>query len=362
MSQSPSEFKAIGLLNLKDWPNAKSFSYKPYQARPQDVDIKIISCGICGSDLHASKGHWGDIPVPRAFGHEIVGEIVALGDEVDRSKYKIGQRVGVGAQCDSCGECYRCNNHKANCCRKGTHLYLHSYPDGTLVQGGYASHIRVNSRFAIPIPEGLASEDASPMLCGGITGFRPLLTYGVKKGTKVGVSGIGGIGHMTIMFAKALGAEVTAISRSNSKKALATQIGADHFVATNEEGFEEKYADTLDLIVNTASDFEPESFNKVTSMLKPDGRVTFITAPPVGTQISLEPMFYLINGYHIGGSAIGSPEEIEYMLKLAAEHNIKPMIETFDISEENVKKAWERVDKGDVRFRAVLTGYDKFFK
>ncbi|KAG7789248.1 hypothetical protein KL910_002946 [Ogataea haglerorum] len=357
------DIKAIGIVNsLKDWPEVQQFTYKPHKGRPQDVDIKILACGICGSDLHASKGNWGDLPLPMAFGHEIIGVIVAIGEGVDSSKYKIGDRVGVGPECDSCGKCWRCEHDHENCCRDIKTLYLGSYEDGTPVQGGYASHIRVNSKFVIHIPEKLETEYAAPLMCGGITGFRPLISYGVKKGTRVGIYGLGGIGHMTLMFAKALGAEVTVISRGASKKELAKRLGADHYIATSEEGFEAKNYDTLDLIVSTGSDFEPESLAKVISMLRPDGRLTFITLPPNGVKLELIPIFYLTNCVHIGGSAIGSPKEIEYMLQVAADHDIKPMIETFDISEDNVKKAWMKVDSGDIRFRAVLTGYDKFFK
>lgn len=352
------EIKAIGVLNYENWPEAKSFSYKPEPLRDYDVDIKIECCGICGSDIHAANGDWGKPYVPLAVGHEIIGEVVNAGPD---SRFKVGDRVGVGAQCDSCGDCYRCDNHFENCCEKYVDTYLDNHHSGAPTHGGYASHIRINSKFAFKIPEKMNSIDAAPLLCGGVTGFRPLLTYGVKKGTKVGINGIGGIGHMTIMFAKAMGAEVTAISRTDSKKELAISLGADHYIATNEEGYSEKYADSLDLIVNTGSSFTEGSIDGILGLLKPYGQMIYITAPPVDEMLTIKPFQLLKTCISVGGSGIGSPKDIEQMLELAAEHNIKPMIETVDISEENVSECWKRMEKGDVKFRFVLTGYDKYF-
>jgi alcohol dehydrogenase (NADP+) len=201
----------------------------------------------------------------------------------------------------------------------------------------------------------------APLLCGGITALRPMMTYGVKKGTRVGINGIGGIGHMAILFAKALGAEVTAISRNNNKKELALSLGADHYIATNEEDFAQKYEDSLDLIVNTAFTFNEGEMDGVLNLLSPFGQLIFITAPPITERLALSPMQMLMSNISVAGSMIGSPSDIEYMLKLASEHNIKPMIETLDISVENVKTAWERMLKNDVKFRFVLTGYEKYF-
>lgn len=356
---SISEIKAVGVLDFENWPEAKSFTYKPQPLRDYDVDIKIECCGICGSDIHAANGDWGKPYTPLAVGHEIVGLVVNAGPN---ARFQVGDRVGVGAQCDSCGDCYRCDNDFENSCKNYVDTYLDNHiADGAPTQGGYASHIRINSKFAFKIPDNMSSIDVAPLLCGGVTGFRPLLTYGVKKGTKVGVNGIGGIGHMTIMFAKALGAEVTAISRTNAKKELALSLGADHFIATNEEDYTEKFSDSLDLIVNTGSSFTEGSIDGILSLLKPYGQMTFITLPPVTEQLTIAPFLLVKTSISIGGSGIGSPKDIELMLKLASEHNIKPMIETINISDENVTEAWKRMEKGDVKFRFVLTGYDKFF-
>ncbi|GMM32484.1 hypothetical protein DAMA08_052290 [Martiniozyma asiatica (nom. inval.)] len=358
MSSPITEIRAIGVHDYDNWLDAKEFTYKPQDLRPYDVDIEIECCGICGSDIHCAKGDWFRDYTPIAVGHEIIGKVVAAGPE---SRHQIGDRVGVGAQCDSCDSCVRCEDKYENTCKKQVGTYMGKYEaTGVYSQGGYASHIRVNSKFAFKIPENLESKYVAPLLCGGVTGFSPLLAYGVKKGTKVGVNGIGGIGHMTILFAKAMGAEVTAISRNDKKKELAKELGADHYIATNEENFAQ-YEDSLDLIVNTGSSFSEGAISQVLSLLKPHGKLTFITAPPLSETLNLVPFQLLMSNISVGGSLIGSPLEIEQMLQIASENNIKPWVETIDISEENVRKAWERMEAGDVKFRFVLTGYDKYF-
>ncbi|KAG0670767.1 hypothetical protein C6P42_003777, partial [Pichia californica] len=349
------EIRAIGVHDYDNWLEPKEFTYVPQELRPEDVEIKIEACGICGSDIHAANGDWGKPYVPLAVGHEIVGIVTATGE---KSRFKIGDRVGVGAQCDSCHDCKRCESRHPNGCRGMIGTYQGVYPNGKTTQGGYASHIRVNSEFAFKIPDNLSSVDVAPLLCGGITAFRPLITANVGPGTKVGVNGIGGIGHMAILFAKALGAEVTAISRNDKKKQLATELGADHYISTDEENFSTKHQDSLDFIINTGSSFSEGHFADVMDLLTLYGRMIFITAPPATEKLTLSPFQLLKSSSSVGGSIIGSPDDIEYMLKVASENNIKPMIETIDISEENVKTAWERMVKGDVRFRFVLTGYD----
>ncbi|OWB66909.1 oxidoreductase activity protein [[Candida] boidinii] len=357
----PEEFTAIGVHDFDKWLEPKEFTYKPRPPRPYDVDIKVECCGICGSDIHAANGDWGRPYAPVAVGHEIIGEVVRVGDGVE--KLKVGDRVGVGAQCDSCGECIRCSNHHENNCKKNVGTYFGFYEDVNVPsQGGYANYFRANEKFMFKIPDSLESKYAASLMCGGITGFRPLMTAGVKKGTKVGVSGIGGIGHMTILFAKALGAEVTAISRNHKKEELAKQLGADHYIATSDEDFEVKNADSLDVIVNTGSSLTGGNLDKVLQLLVPYGQFISITAPPLNEKMTINPMVLLANNVSVSGSAIGSPADIEYMLKVAAEHDIKPWIEEVPISETNVSTAWKRMEDGDVKFRFVLTDYNKCFK
>ena len=357
----PEKFDSVGVVDYDKWLEPKRFQHKPQALRDDDVDIEVEACGICGSDIHAANGDWGRPYVPLAVGHEIVGKIAAVGPNV--TKFKVGDRVGVGAQCDSCGKCIRCHEGTENHCKEMVATYQAFYKEtNTPTQGGYSNFVRLNSRFTFKIPDSLSSTDAAPLLCGGITGFRPLMTAGVKKGTKVGVNGIGGIGHMTILFAKAMGAEVTAISRNDKKKALAKELGADNYISTSEEGFDEKHAGELDVIVNTGSSFSEGSINRIIKLIRPRGKLIFITGPPADEKLVLDPLTFLLSGVSIEGSIIGAPNEIEHMLEFVAEHKIKPWIETIDISEENVATAWKRMEDGDVKFRFVLTGYDKYFK
>ncbi|SCU79008.1 LADA_0A09164g1_1 [Lachancea dasiensis] len=357
------KFDAIGVLDFDHWTDAKKFSYSPPLLGPNDIELKIEVCAVCGSDIHAANGDWGRTYTPLAVGHEIVGNITALGDNVDKIKFNLGDRVGVGAQINSCGKCLRCLRNRQQNCKDfvGTYQGVDK-KNGFETQGGYASHIRVNSDFVFRIPDQLDSTIVAPLLCGGITGFKPLITGEVKQGSKVGVIGVGGIGHMSILFAKALGAEVTAISRSNRKKEDALKLGADHFVATAEKGSLDSHVDTLDLLVMTASSFSESDIDQTLSLLVAGGRAIFITNPPAQEKLTLTPPTMLSNEYHIGGSAIGSPHDIEYMLKLAAEKQIKPWVQTVDINEESVSDVWKKMVKGDVRYRYVFTGYDKYFK
>ncbi|CAH2352541.1 NADP-dependent alcohol dehydrogenase 6 [[Candida] railenensis] len=357
----PEKFDSIGVLDYDKWLEPKHFQHTPQALRDDDVDIEVEACGICGSDIHAANGDWGRPYVPLAVGHEIVGKIAAVGPNV--TKFKVGDRVGVGAQCDSCGKCLICHDGKENYCKSMIGTYQGFYKEtNTPTQGGYSNFVRLNSRFTFKIPDAISSADAAPLLCGGITGFRPLMTADVKKGTKVGVNSIGGIGHMTILFAKAMGAEVTAISRNDKKQGLAKELGADHYISTSEEGFEEKHAYELDVIVNTGSSFSEGSVNSMLKLIRPGGKLISITGPPADEKLVIDPFTFLLSGVSIEGSAIGSPKDIEYMLEFIAEHKIKPWIETIDISEENVATAWQRMVDGDVKFRFVLTGYDKYFK
>ncbi|VEU23680.1 DEKNAAC104827 [Brettanomyces naardenensis] len=356
-------FEEIEAIGICDWNKLepKRFTYKPQYLRPYDVDVKIIACGICGSDIHCIKGHYGKPFLPLAVGHEIVGYIVGMGAEVDKKKFAIGDRVGVGPECDSCGKCWRCEHGIENNCEQMVTTFHGTYPSGVHSQGGYANYVRVNNKFAFRIPDDLDTISAAPLMCGGITGYRPLLTAGVKKGTKVGVSGIGGIGHMTILFAKALGAEVTAISRNDKKREIAKKLGADHYVSMEDAKFPSEFKNSLDVIVNTASSFSEGRVKSVMSMMRPYGKFIFVTAPGAGQKLELDPGFMILGSYSVSGSAAGSPEEIDGMLQLAAAKQIKPWVETLDINEKNVTQAWKRMEEGDVRFRFVLTGYDKCF-
>lgn len=356
----PETIDAVGITDFTKWSQPERFSYKPQAFRDEDVDIEIDACGICGSDVWAASGHWGEPYKPVALGHEIIGRIVKVGPKT-KAGLKLGDRVGVGAQCDCDDTCIPCKAGFDCNCKNSVFTYFGTYPETKInTHGGNASHIRLNSKFVFKIPDSIETIHAAPLLCGGITGFSPLLQNKVGKGSKVGVAGIGGIGHMTILFAKALGAEVTAISRSHSKEEDAKKLGADHFVAIADED-NSKYEFSLDLIVNTSSSFTGTSFESMFALLKPRGKVVYITAPPVGEKITLTPQSLVSRNVAIGGSLLGTTEEIQYMLDFAAEHNIKPWVQTVELSEVNLGQAWQKVLDGDVKYRFTVVGYDKFF-
>ncbi|CCD23000.1 NAD(P)-dependent alcohol dehydrogenase NDAI_0A08470 [Naumovozyma dairenensis CBS 421] len=358
-STSPAKFQGIAVLDHKDWKNPKKVEFEPKPFYPNDIDIKIECCGVCGSDIHAAAGHWGDLEKPLVVGHEVIGTVVRLGENCN-SGLKLGDRVGVGAQVFSCLDCERCKSNNEPYCPSFVTTYGQSYKDGYSSKGGYADYIRVHEHFAVPIPENIPSHLAAPLMCGGITVFSPLLRNGCGPGKKVGIVGIGGIGHMGLIFAKAMGAEVYAISRTSAKKEDAMKLGADHFIATKEEpDWGTKYFDTFDLIVVCANSLTDVDFNVVPKAMKVGGNIVSICVPEQNEVLNLKPFGLL--GVSISNSALGGVKEIKELLDLVSKNNLKIWVETLPIGEEGVKQAFERMDKGDVKYRFTLTDYDKEF-
>jgi uncharacterized zinc-type alcohol dehydrogenase-like protein len=289
--------------------------------------------------LHLIDNDWGMSKYPFIPGHEIVGIVTGMGSEVtDRT---LGQRVGIGWQADSCGVC--------EWCRQGDeHLCAKSQPTCIGRNGGYADSIRVNSKFAIPVPDGLESENVAPLLCGGITVYSPLRNWGARPSSRVGVVGIGGLGHMALQFARAFGCEVTAFSTSKDKEAEARELGAHHFINTRENGGLKKAAGTFDLILSTVSG--DEDFQSFINALRPKGTLMVLGASPSPIQIA---GFSLISGQKaVAGSPTGSPRDLREMLDVAARHKVKAITERFAMKDAN--KAVEKVKKNQVRYRAVL--------
>lgn len=356
----PEQFQGIAVVDREDWKHPKKITFKPKDFHPHDVDIEIECCGVCGSDIHRAASHWGPVEIGQVVGHEIIGRIVKLGSECS-SGLKIGDRVGVGAQVFSCLECDRCKEGNEPYCPKFVSTYARKYADGYISQGGYASHVRLHEHFAVPIPEKIPSILAAPLMCGGITVFSPLLRNGCAPNKKVGIVGIGGIGHMGVIFAKAMGAEVYAFSRRNNKKEDALKLGADHYIATLEDkDWADKLTDTFDLIVVCASSLTDIHIDEYVKTMKIGSKIISIAAPSLEETLTLSPMG--LKGITIGNSALGSVEEIKIMLDLVAKKNLKIWVETIPISEKGVNEAFERMDKGDVRYRFTLTDYDKEFK
>ncbi|CCC69292.1 hypothetical protein NCAS_0C03020 [Naumovozyma castellii] len=356
---SPEKFQGIAVLDHKDWKNPKKVQFDPRKLYDHDIEIKVECCGVCGSDIHAASGNWGDLTKPLVVGHEIIGTVVRLGENCN-SGLKLGDRVGVGAQVFSCLDCERCKNDNEPYCEGFVTTYGQDYPDGYSSKGGYADYFRVHEHFAVPIPENIPSHLAAPLMCGGLTVYSPLVRNGCGPNKKVGIVGIGGIGHQGLLFAKAMGAEVYAISRTSAKKEDAMKLGADHFIATKEEpDWGTKYFDTFDLIVVCASSLTDVDFNTVPNTMKIGGSIVSISVPEQNETLSLKP--FGLKGVSISNSALGSISEMRDLLKLVSENNIKLWVETIPIGEKGVKEAFERMDKGDCRYRFTLVDYDNEF-
>ncbi len=315
------------------------FKYDPGELGSQEVEIAIAHCGICHSDLHLIANDWGISQYPFIPGHEIVGTVTAIGSGV--LSLEVGQRVGLGWQSNSCGVCEWCTRGMENLCphSEGTCVHRH---------GGYADRVRANARFVIPIPDALGSEQTAPLLCGGITVYSPLRTHGVNASSRVGVVGIGGLGHLAIQFARAFGAEVTAFSTSAAKEEEARALGAHNFVNTRESKAMKDVAGTMDFILNTAN--ADQDWGVYVAALRPTGTLCFVGVPPSPVSVHAFP---LINGQRsVSGSPTGSPYRLKEMLDVAARHGVKATVESFPMAQANA--AIDKVKKSKVRYRAVL--------
>ncbi|TKJ92957.1 alcohol dehydrogenase [Paenibacillus sp. CFBP13512] len=317
------------------------------ELRPNDILIDIKFSGICHSDIHSAYDEWGGGIFPMVPGHEIAGVVEAVGTDV--TKFAVGDRVGVGCFVDSCGECEYCLQGDEQYCTKGVvQTYNSRDYDGNPTYGGYSQKIVVTDRFVVSIPEALGLDVASPLLCAGITTYSPLKHWNIGPGKKVAIVGVGGLGHLAIQFAHALGAEVTVLSRSMTKKDEAIGFGADHYYATGDAETFTTLANKFDLILNTVS--ANLDVNAYLSMLRVDGTLVNVGAPADQDQYSV---FSLIMGRRsLAGSLVGGIPETQEMLNFAAEHNIAPMIEV--IGADYVGEAYERVVNSDVRYRFVI--------
>jgi uncharacterized zinc-type alcohol dehydrogenase-like protein len=314
---------------------------------PRDVLIDISFCGICHSDIHHCRGEWGDVPYPAVPGHEIAGLVAAVGAEVTR--HAVGDRVGVGCMVNSCRECENCRKGLEQYCLPGnTQTYGSVDRDGTITRGGYSTHVVVDEDFVVRIPDGLALEVAAPLLCAGITTYSPLRHWGAGPGKRVAVVGLGGLGHMAVKIAHALGAEVTVLSRSLSKRDDGLRLGAAHYYATSDPQTFKALAGRFDLIINTVSaEIDITAF---LGLLATDGALVNVGAPPDPLPVRVFPL--LVQRRSFAGSGIGGIAETQEMLDFCAEQGIGPEIEV--ISADRINDAWERVLASDVRYRFVI--------
>jgi len=324
------------------------FEFDRRDPRPDDIVIEIAYCGICHSDIHTARGEWGATYYPCVPGHEVVGRVVQVGKRVKR--FKVGDLAGVGCFVDSCGKCPSCKSHEEQFCAGHTvFTYNSTELDGkTQTFGGYSSHITVKDKYALKIKKGQPLERIAPLLCAGITTYSPLKRYGTKKGKKVGVVGLGGLGHMAVKIAKAMGAEVTVFSTSPNKEKDARKLGAKNFVITSAPENFAAYAGKLDLIIDTVS--AKHDFSPYLSTLKIDGTHVLVGAAPEPNEVEA---FSLIFGRkRLAGSLIGGIKETQEMLDFCARKKVFADIEL--IPAEKINEAYERTIKGQVKYRFVI--------
>jgi alcohol dehydrogenase (NADP+) len=314
---------------------------------PRDVLIEIRYAGICHSDIHTVRGDWGPITYPQVVGHEIVGVVAEVGAEV--TLHAVGDRVGVGCMVNSCRQCENCLAGMEQYCLKGNiQTYNGVDVDGTITQGGYSTHVVVVEDFVLKVPESIPFEAAAPLLCAGVTTYSPLAHWHAGPGKKVAVVGMGGLGHMAVKIAHAMGAEVTVLSQSLRKRDDGLKLGADHYYATSDADTFKQLANTFDLIVNTVS--APLDLDAYLRLLRLDGTLVNVGAPAEALPVQVFTLFG--NRRSFAGSGIGSIAETQEMLDFCAEHGIAP--ETELVTAEYINEAYERVLNSDVRYRFVI--------
>jgi uncharacterized zinc-type alcohol dehydrogenase-like protein len=325
-----------------------SWSFTRRELGKHDVAIEITHSGICHSDIHRVREEWESQVFPIVPGHEIIGHVSAVGDGV--SRFSVGQRVGVGVYVDSCRECTNCVSGESNYCQNGAvETFAGIERDGvTRTQGGYSTGIVVDENYVVSVPDGLDSAAAAPLMCAGITVYSPLERFGAGPGKRVGVMGLGGLGHLAVRFAKAMGAEVTVFSHSEGKRDDAFTLGADHFVYTGDATKMASLSMSFDIVVNAVS--APLDPGPYLSLLGLGGVLVFVGLSgqpyPVGA-------FDLLNQRRmIAGSAIGSVSQLQKMLDFAAQHGVEASVELIPVT--GINAAYERVVNSDVRYRFVI--------
>jgi uncharacterized zinc-type alcohol dehydrogenase-like protein len=315
---------------------------------PHDVEIDVLFCGICHSDIHQVRDEWGAGAYPMVPGHEIVGHVRRVGQAVTR--FQAGDRAGVGCMVDSCRTCAPCRRDTEQFCEAGpAFTYNGTEMDRvTPTYGGYSKRVVVNERFVLKVPSNLDLAGAAPLLCAGITTYSPLRQWNVKAGDRVGVVGLGGLGHMGVKLAAAMGAKVTVFSTSTGKQADARRLGAQAFVVTRDPAALEPLARQLDFVLDTVS--APHDYNLYLRLLRPHGTMVVVGAPPAPTPVSA--MALIFGNHRLAGSLIGGIRETQEMLDFCAVHGITSDIEL--IRMQDINTAYERMLKSDVKYRFVI--------
>jgi alcohol dehydrogenase (NADP+) len=314
---------------------------------PRDVLIRIAFAGVCHSDIHTAREEWGEALFPLVPGHEIAGTVEEIGSAVD--KYQVGDRVGVGCMVDSCRECENCRAGEEQYCLRGNiGTYNAIGRDGRPTDGGYSTHIVVDQDFVLGIPDGISLDVAAPLLCAGITLYSPLTHWQAGPGKRVAIVGLGGLGHIGTKIAHALGAEVTVLSQTPTKRDDALRLGADHYYATSDERTFDELAGAFDLIVNTVSATLP--MDAYLSLLRLDGTMVNVGAPPEPLSVGAFSLIPMRRSW--AGSMIGGIRQTQEMLDFCAAHQLGADIEV--ISGEQIDEAYDRVVASDVRYRFVI--------
>jgi uncharacterized zinc-type alcohol dehydrogenase-like protein len=324
------------------------FTFERRAPRPNDVVMEILYSGVCHSDLHMARNDWHWTVYPLVPGHEIVGRVIEIGSDVTR--YKVGDHVAVGCMVDSCLECDQCGRGEEQLCRNGN-TGTYNAPDritGDITRGGYSKHLVVREEFACRIPDGLDLSRAAPLLCAGITTYSPLRTWNVGPGSRVGVIGLGGLGHMAVKLAAAMGAEVTVLSRSSGKTEDALALGADKLLISTDAEAMKAAQSSFDLIVDTVPvkhDLDP-----YLPLLDVDG--TLVIVGQVGPMSAFNSVPMLLGRRRVAGSPIGGIRQTQELLDFCARKNVLPDVEM--IRMDQINEAFDRMERSDVRYRFVI--------
>jgi alcohol dehydrogenase (NADP+) len=324
------------------------FSFQRRDVGKHDVQIEILYCGVCHSDLHTVRSEWDGTTYPCIPGHEIVGRVVDVGAKVN--KFKKGDTVGVGCMVDSCLTCANCKDNLEQFCENGT-IWTYNAPDkhtDGITYGGYSENIVVDKAFVLKIPKNLDLAATAPLLCAGITTYSPMHYHNVTKGQKVGIVGLGGLGHMGVKLAKALGAHVVVFTTSSNKVEDALRLGADEVVNSKNEDEMKKHLNSFHFILDTVS--AKHDINAYLVLLKRDGNLTQVGVPPDPLSLNVGSLIY--GRRSLSGSLIGGIKETQEMLDFCGKHNITSDIELIPI--QKINEAYDRLVKGDVKYRFVI--------
>jgi uncharacterized zinc-type alcohol dehydrogenase-like protein len=326
----------------------EAYNFERRAVGPDDVQIDILFCGVCHSDLHQVKNEWGGSQYPMVPGHEIVGKVLSVGANV--TKFKVGDLAGVGVMVDSCKTCKTCTQDLEQYCEEG---FVGTYNNkernsNKITMGGYSTKIVVDEYYTFKIAPTLPLAAVAPLLCAGITTYSPLVYAGVKKGMKVAVVGLGGLGHMGVKFAVSFGAEVTVISTSPSKEADAKKLGATHFLVSTDKEAMSKYNNYFDVILDAIS--ANHDYTTYLNLLGIDGKLMVVGLPIESPKV--QPFSLVTNRRSVIGSCIGGMKETQEMLDYCAEHNIVSEIEVIPM--QKINEAYDRMLKGDVKYRFVI--------